>query len=256
MALHRDHRDQQLPYLRLDARADDARIEQVLELVDDDEEDERVTAANTEFPRLTSTMTVFEIRLPMTGSSDATKVTAIIVFTSGRWIPRPAAAPRVDAREGRVDQRDPELREHDLVEGVGEAVRAHGQVGRERPGDAYVRDLAQREHRADHERDQRLREQQQRARAHGLQLRDVAAQPFEELVLDLHGVVGQEIGEVGGICVRTPSRITVIFLSRLPRLPASLRKKPISPSTAPTMPAITATENSATTMSLPRRVER
>ena len=32
-------------------------------------------------------MTVFEIRLPITGSSPATKVTAISVFVSGRCTP-------------------------------------------------------------------------------------------------------------------------------------------------------------------------
>src|SRR4051812_3093605 len=39
--LHDQHGDQQLPGLRVDVRADDARVEEVFELVDDDEVHER-----------------------------------------------------------------------------------------------------------------------------------------------------------------------------------------------------------------------
>ncbi len=105
---------------------------------------------------------------------------------------------QVDGGEGGVEQRDPQLRQGHVAERHREAIRALGQRERQRAGRAVRIDLAQRQHHADHHRDERLGEGHQRVRTHHLQFGDVRAQPLERTVLQVGDVVGQVGGQERG----------------------------------------------------------
>ncbi len=83
-----DHDEQQLPGACIDARTDDFRVHEVFELVNCDRGRQAIDCGKERDTEVTITMTVLEMMLPMTGRSPTMGISAIIVLTKGRLMPK------------------------------------------------------------------------------------------------------------------------------------------------------------------------
>ena len=138
-------------------------------------------------------MTVFEIRLPITGSRPARKVSTISVLVSGSRTPSSGSThDQVDGGEHRVERRDAHLGEDDAPERLAEPAGPLGQRLGQRRARRRPRAISlQRDHGADHHADQRVEEAPPDLGAERLQLPGVLAQPGHPFVLQLVGVGGE-----------------------------------------------------------------
>src|SRR5258706_2347858 len=194
-AIVQDDREQDLPRRRVDLRANDARVHEVIELVDADQEDEgadrdpRPDAEREDHDDAVRDQVADDREEPDEERDDDERAGERQPVSGERQ-----DAEEVDGGQGGVDRGDLDLREDDRLERRREARDALGERGRERP--VVVRPvMPEEDEEADEDPHDRVEEEAAEVPAGRLQGRRVLAQPCREGVLQVGSVAdGVEAG--------------------------------------------------------------
>ena len=190
--LEHQHRQQQFPGLGTDLPANDPRVEEVLDLVDDNQvtqrcrrHPDRQRQADNGDQGVGHQVADHRQQAQQEGQHDQ-RLGQRQVHAEQRHHHR-----EEDAGKGRVEQRDLDLREHDVAKRLHQQVQPFEQRCRQRLAPGNIGDALQGDDRAEDHADQQRHEHVRHALAHQLQVAQVALDPVTDGHLELSGTGGQ-----------------------------------------------------------------